>query len=64
MGGAFDVAKQIKGAACQRYGDRDVIARCEQILRTLLQPTKVNTKSDCSFQIDSWKMQCINRPHR
>ena len=32
-GGTFDLAKQKKGAAHQRYGGRDVIAQCEQILR-------------------------------
>ena len=32
-GGAFDFAKQSKDAARQRYGDRDVISRCEQTFR-------------------------------
>ena len=32
-GGTFDLAKQKTGAARQRYGDRDVIAQCEQTLK-------------------------------
>ena len=29
-GSTFDLAKQIKGASRQCYGDHDVVARCEQ----------------------------------
>ena len=32
-GGTFDLAKQIKGATHQRYGDCSIIAQCEQTLK-------------------------------
>ena len=35
-GGAFDLLQIFKGAARQRYGDRSVIARCEQTLKVCL----------------------------
>ena len=33
MGGTFDLAKHIKVATRQHYGDRDIITWCEQTLK-------------------------------
>ena len=43
-GSTFDLAKQIKGAARQRYGDRDVIARCEQTFSLTAKSVKLKLR--------------------
>ena len=46
-GGTFDLAKQIKGAARQRYCDSDVIAWCEQTFRGTGKVDEWILKSTC-----------------
>ena len=52
MGGVFDLFGKMKGTACQRYGHRYVIARCEW---TFKQEAVLRKSIKTHFTVARWK---------